>query len=102
MPSSVIAWMSYDPGTQVLEMGYREGRGTYRYFNVPRAEWEAFMLAPSKGTYLNEVFKKKEYVCRKVVGWSRLRGDGLLHWPRAEERKTIASTGKVIEMHRRK
>ena len=61
MPSSVIAAMSYEPEDRTLTILYRGGRGTYRYFDVPAEEWEAFHTAPSKGTYLNEVFKPKGY-----------------------------------------
>jgi KTSC domain len=28
---------------------------------VPQQEYEAFRAAPSKGTYLNEIFKNKQY-----------------------------------------
>lgn len=101
MPSSVIAWMVYDPATQVLEMCYRGGRGVYRYFDVPRSEWEQFMTSPSKGTYLNTVFKAREYPFQKVVGWSRLRGRGLLKWPGEEERKGPQPVAKILEMRRR-
>jgi hypothetical protein len=91
MPSSVIAAMTYDPATQVLEMEYHGGRGVYRYFDVPLEEWESFLLAPSKGTYLNTVFKLREYSYAKVPGWSRLRGETLLYWPGPEERKGVDS-----------
>lgn len=102
MPSSLIAWMVYDLGTQVLEICYRGGRGIYRYFDVPRCEWERLLNAPSKATYLNTVFKAREYPVQKVVGWSRLRGRGLQKWPCEEEdRKGPHSVAKVIEMRRR-
>ncbi len=101
MPSSVIAWMVYDPATQVLEMEYRGGRGVYRYFDVSRREWEEFMRAPSKGTYLNTTFKGREHAYKKVAGWSRLRGHGLLRWSGEEERKGPQLVGKVLEMRRR-
>jgi hypothetical protein len=45
MPSSVIAAMHYNAEARILTIVYRE----------------AFRAAPSKGTYLNEVFKNKEY-----------------------------------------
>ena len=59
MPSSVIAAMHYDEQTAVLTVIYRGTRGKYRYFDVPLEEWTAFQAAPSKGTYLNTVFKEK-------------------------------------------
>ena len=104
MTSSVIAWMVYDPGSRVLEIGYRGGRGVYRYFDVPRREWDGFMHASSKGTYLNIVFKHREYPFQKVVGWSLLRGHGLLRWPGEDERKgpqPMGKMGKILEMRRR-
>jgi len=75
MPSSVIEEMRYDPAANSLEILYRGKRGRYLYRNVPQAEWEAFRGAASKGTYLNEVFKAKEYPYERVTGASRLPGD---------------------------
>ena len=57
MPSSVIAAMRYDPRERILMIVYRGSRERYRYFGVPPEIWKAFQAAPSKGTYLNEVFK---------------------------------------------
>jgi hypothetical protein len=61
MPSSVIAAMSYNTETRILTIVYRGKRGTYHYFEVPPEEYQAFRAAPSKGVYLNEIFKPKEY-----------------------------------------
>ncbi len=66
MPSSVIAAMSYKPEARTLTIVYRGKRGVYRYFDVPPEEYAAFRSAPSKGTYLNEVFKAKQYRYEKV------------------------------------
>jgi hypothetical protein len=66
MPSSVILGMRYAPETRVLVIVYRDGRGTYRYFDVPMEEWVAFQASGSKGTYLNEVFKTKNYRYKKL------------------------------------
>ena len=76
MPSSVIAAMHYDADTCVLTVIYRAERGKYRYFDVPPAEWEAFRAAPSKGTYLNTVFKERQYRferVRETAGRARTR-----------------------------
>ena len=62
MPSTVIAAMHYDLGSHVLTIVYRGKRGVYRYFEVPPEEYAAFRAAPSKGTYLNEIFKPKGYL----------------------------------------
>jgi hypothetical protein len=85
VPSSVIQMMIYDSASQVLEIVYRGGRGTYRYFDVPMVEWTAFTGAPSKGTYLNEVFKAKDFRYEKVQrGQVSRMPKGSLRWPRAE------------------
>lgn len=59
--SSVIASMGYDLGRCELEIEYRATGDVYRYFDVPPEEYQAFMTAESKGEYLNEVFKPREY-----------------------------------------
>jgi KTSC domain len=61
MPSTVIATMHYNAESRVLTIVYRGKRGTYRYFDVPPEEYAAFRAAPSKGKYLNEVFKIHGY-----------------------------------------
>lgn len=66
MPSSVILGMRYDAAAKTLEIVYRGGRGTYRYFDVPKEEWEAFRASASKGEYLNDVFKTREYRYEKL------------------------------------
>jgi hypothetical protein len=53
--------MRYEPRRRELLIVFRGGRGTYRYFQVPVEEWHAFLEAESKGSYLNEVFKRKEH-----------------------------------------
>jgi hypothetical protein len=61
MPSSVIAAMSYNAAKQALTIVYRGKRGTYRYYNVAPEEYEEFLAAPSKGTYLNQTFKARQH-----------------------------------------
>jgi hypothetical protein len=68
MPSSVLLRMRYQPVAQVLEVVFRGGRGAYRYFDVPMEEWVAFRTSGSKGTYLNEVFKTKNYRYEELAG----------------------------------
>ncbi|MBB5327374.1 KTSC domain-containing protein [Tunturiibacter gelidoferens] len=67
MPSSVIAAMSYNDEARTLTIVYRGNRGVYRYFDVPPEEFVAFRAAPSKGIYLNEIFKSKQYQYERVV-----------------------------------
>jgi hypothetical protein len=59
VPSSVIHGMLYSPERQTLDIVFRDARGTYRYYGVLQEEWQAFKRAPSKGTYLNTIFKAK-------------------------------------------
>ena len=66
MLSSVIAAMHYNELTAVLTIVYQGGRGIYHYFDVPADVWAAFQAAPSKGTFLNTVFKEKGYRYERV------------------------------------
>jgi hypothetical protein len=56
-----IASIGYRPAQQELEIEFRASGDVYRYFDVPTEEYAAFMAAESKGTYLNQVFKSREY-----------------------------------------
>lgn len=88
MPSSVILAMRYEPWREELLIVFRSKRGTYRYFDVPAAEWEEFLEAESKGTYLNCVFKAKEHPYEKAEETIRLtgkkHGDLQLEWGEPE------------------
>jgi hypothetical protein len=66
MPSTVILAMRYEPERGELLIVFRNARRAYRYFGVLREEWEAFLDAESKGTYLNHVFKQKEHPYEKT------------------------------------
>jgi hypothetical protein len=77
MPSSVIAAMSYNDEARILTIVYRGNRGVYRYFDVPPEEFAAFRAAPSKGVYLNEVFKAKQYHYERIAN----RQTSSLHQP---------------------
>ncbi len=59
--STSIASIGYQPFRRELEIEFRASGEVYRYFDVPAEEYAAFMTAASKGTYLNEVFKPREY-----------------------------------------
>ena len=61
-----IASIGYLSAERELEIKFRESGDVYRYFDVPNEEYEAFMAAESKGTYLNQVFKPREYRYRVV------------------------------------
>ena len=59
--STSIASIGYLPASRELEIEFRASGDVYRYFDVPGEEYAAFMVAESKGTYLNQVFKPREY-----------------------------------------
>lgn len=59
--SSSIASIGYEPATHQFEIEFRESGDVYRYADVPKEEYAAFLAADSKGTYLNQVFKLRNY-----------------------------------------
>jgi KTSC domain len=59
--SSSVASIGYEAETRELEIEFRESGDVYRYFDVPREEYGAFLAAESKGSYLNLVFKVRGY-----------------------------------------
>lgn len=84
MPSSVIRSMQYHPRERTLDIVFCDGRGVYRYFDVPGAEWQAFCSAPSKGTYLNQIFKAHGYGYEKLPGPSNVLPGGHASSPEQE------------------
>jgi KTSC domain len=50
--SSNVASVGYDPDSETLEVEFTNG-SIYQYFNVPNHLHEQFMMAPSKGQFLN-------------------------------------------------
>jgi hypothetical protein len=59
--SSSIAAVGYDPEERILEIEFRESGQIYHYFEVPAADYIAFLSADSKGRYLNQEFKPRGY-----------------------------------------
>ena len=51
--SSAILRIDYERGTRILRATFRE-TGSYVYFDVPRALYEEFLDAPSKGEFFDE------------------------------------------------
>lgn len=99
MPSSVIAEMSYDPDSQILEIEYRAGRGVYRYFEVPAWEWDEFLLASSKGTYLNESFKQQGYPYMKLEGTHKVHhSHATASWPSAHEKRPAKPASSTLQL----
>jgi hypothetical protein len=64
MPSSVVAYMTYDADKSRLTIHYKSG-AIYEYLDVPESEYASMKKATSKGTYLNKVIKPK-YSYKKV------------------------------------
>ena len=64
--SSVIARMGYSAAQRLLELEFRKDGHVYQYFDVPPEEHTAFCQAESKGTYLNQVFKQRQYRCTRI------------------------------------
>ena len=64
--SSSIASIGYEAATRELEIEFRESGDVYRYFDVPEEEYAAFLAADSRGIYLNQVFKERNYRYRLV------------------------------------
>lgn len=50
--SSMIDLVGYDEKEKVLEVRFINTGLTYRYFNVPKKEYEGLMKASSKGQYM--------------------------------------------------
>jgi hypothetical protein len=61
LDSSSIASIGYEPKPRELEIEFRQSGDVYLYFKVPEQEYEAFMVADSKGTYFNKAFKPKGF-----------------------------------------
>jgi len=59
--STSVASIGYLTTERELEIKFRASGDVYRYFDVPGEDYAAFMAAESKGTYLNQVFKPREY-----------------------------------------
>jgi len=56
MPSSVVAAMTYDPGSSTLRVRFVSGM-VYDYKNVPEKVFKQMKNAASKGTFLNQYIK---------------------------------------------
>lgn len=72
MSSSVIHGMLYSPADRSLVIVFREDGRAYRYRDVTLEEWRAFKRSPSKGTYLNAVFKAKH---PRVEAWGSVSSE---------------------------
>ena len=64
--STTVSAIGYDTLKGELGLRFCESGKTYFYLDVPQGEYQAFMAASSKGTYLNRVFKMKGYKYREA------------------------------------
>jgi len=62
--SRSIASFGYAPRRRELEIEFRENGAVYRYSGVRLWERDEFIAAPSKGNYLNRVFKARKHPYR--------------------------------------
>ena len=65
--SGAMYQIGYDSETSELGIEFRPTRNIYIYSDVPLEEYAAFIAAESKGTYLNKVFKLRDYR-HKILG----------------------------------
>lgn len=54
--SSSIASVAYMPGSQALDIQFRNG-AVYRYFRVPATIYSEIVVAPSKGRYFHQAIR---------------------------------------------
>lgn len=57
--SETLRAIGHDARRSELRLVFRDTGDIYAYFEVPPDEHSEFMAAPSKGTYLNYVFKPR-------------------------------------------
>ena len=54
--STTLATIAYDEALELLQLEFRS-EAIYQYFAVPAAVYLAFLDAPSKGRYFNQVIR---------------------------------------------
>lgn len=68
--SSNLASVGYDPGSNTLEVGFRDG-GVYRYFGVPESKYRALMSVNAGGGSVGSYFHahiRDYYPCARLHG----------------------------------
>ena len=56
--SGNVAESGYSPAQQVMEVKFKNG-GRYRYKGVPQAIYDAYLVAPSKGSFVSSHLRGK-------------------------------------------
>lgn len=64
--SSNVSSIGYDPQSSILEIEFTSG-AIYRYFGVPEHLYKQFMVAASKGQFLNDFIVKYNYRYQKIT-----------------------------------
>lgn len=59
--SSQIATVGYDESTKTLAVAFKRGNAIYHYPGVDRGTYDAFMSAPSKGTFFGQNIKHRAF-----------------------------------------
>ncbi len=54
--STTLATIAYDEALELLQLEFRS-QAIYQYFGVPVAVYSAFLDAPSKGRYFNQIIR---------------------------------------------
>jgi len=62
--SSNLASVGYDSATRTLHVEFKSG-AVYEYYDVPEAEYQGLIDAPSKGSYFHQNIKDR-YRYRKI------------------------------------
>jgi hypothetical protein len=62
--SSNLASVGYNPGTETLEVEFKNGH-IYEYYNLPQVMFDQLMQAPSIGKFFNANIRNA-YACSRV------------------------------------
>jgi hypothetical protein len=63
--SKSVDQIGYDTDANETHVIFKHS-GHYVYSDVTQETWERFRDSPSKGTFVNEEFKTKNYPCRRI------------------------------------
>lgn len=65
LKSRLISHAEFDADTNVLTLTFANSGRIYDFYAVPASVYEAFMEAPSKGVFLNNVLKRRFHSVRR-------------------------------------
>lgn len=64
--SEAMKWIAYNKRRRELDIEFPKNGDVYRYFDVTPVEFNEFLAADSKGTYLNQIFKQRNHSYRII------------------------------------